>query len=70
MRRIEKVQVTRDELKRMTEVIKTKVRSFNPESGQGNGYTYTNDGVNGYIIQSNNIVLHKADGSLKCWFAK
>lgn len=68
MRKIEKVKVTMDELNRMIETIKAKVRCFNPETGKPDRYHYTNDGVNGYIVQSNNVVLHRADGSLKCWY--
>lgn len=67
MRKIEKIAVPRDVLEDMKTKIKAVMRDYNPETGKPNGYVFTNDGVNGYIIQSNNIVLHKADGTLKCW---
>ena len=66
-RQIEKVKVSAQELGKMASVIKATVNCFNPETGQEDAYHYTNDGVNGYIVQSNNIVLHRADGSLKMW---
>ena len=66
-RKIEKVKVTCDKLNEMADTIRRSVREYNPESGQADGHVYTNDGVNGYIIQSNNIVLHRSDGSLKMW---
>lgn len=70
MRKIEKISVSRDVLEGMKSRIKATAKDYNPETRQPNGYVFTNDGVNGYIIQSNNIVLHKADGSLKCWYSK
>lgn len=66
-RQIEKVKVSPQELIEMTALIRATVRSYNPETGQADDYHYSNDGVTGYIVQSNNIVLHRADGSLKCW---
>lgn len=67
-RTIEKVYVTNDRLQEMTDTIKKKVRNYNPMTGEADGFVYTNDGVNGYIVQSTNIVLHRADGSLKMWY--
>ena len=65
MRQIERIQVSKESLANIIELIKETVK---PKSA--GGYEYTNDGITGFIVQSNNVVMHKADGSLKCWYAK
>lgn len=70
MRKIEKVKVSQADLDKMKQIIMETVRNYNPETGETFGHIYTDDCKNGYIVQENNIVLHREDGSLKCWYAK
>lgn len=65
MRQIERIQVSKESLADIIELIKETVKPT-----REGGYEYTNDGVTGFIVQSNSVVMHKADGSLKCWYAK
>lgn len=70
MRKIERVQVSREILEEIRDVITGVIPNYNPMTGEADGRTFTIDGVKGFIIQSNNIVFHNADGSLKCWYTK
>lgn len=70
MRKIERVQVSREILEEIRDVITGVIPNYNPETGEADGHTFTIDGVKGFIVQSNNIVFHRADGSLKCWYTK
>lgn len=44
-RQIEKVKVTCEKLREMADTIRRSVRAYNPESGQANGYVYTNGDI-------------------------
>lgn len=70
MQKIERIEVSRRTLEEMRKTITEVVPNYNPMTGEADGHVFTIDGVNGYIIQSDNIVLHKADGSMKCWYTK
>lgn len=63
MRQIERIQVSKESLADIIELIKETVKPI-----REGGYEYSNDGITGFIVQSNNVVMHKADGSLKCWY--
>jgi len=63
MRQIERIQVSKESLADIIELIEATVKPI-----REGGYEYSNDGITGFIVQSNNVVMHKADGSLKCWY--
>lgn len=63
MRQIERIKVSKESLADIIELIKETVKPI-----REGGYEYSNDGITGFIVQSNNVVMHKADGSLKCWY--